>query len=167
VRDGPQQRPGAVRGRAELAFQDVVAGQLHRGAVDGGDLQALPQGRDPQLRVGAGRVQLEDLPHDLLAQQPAGLGERAAGRDLRAGPQPQSRQPERLRQHRIVTVAGEHQPGPYLRKLKGSGRVTWAAERLRCAAGNSPDIFPEDVVITSNVRYKTRSAWGQLTTERC
>jgi hypothetical protein len=75
VRDGPQQRPGAVRGRAELAFRRDVPGQLHRGVVDGGDVQALPQGRDPRLRVGAGRVQLEDLPQGLLAQQPAGLGD--------------------------------------------------------------------------------------------
>ena len=62
---------------------------------------------DPQLRVAALRVQLEDPPHGLLSQQPAGLGERTAGRDLRAGLEPQAGQPERLRQHTVVAVAGE------------------------------------------------------------
>jgi hypothetical protein len=42
---------GGYRGRAGLAGQRVVPVGFHRGAVDGGDLQALPQGRDPQVRV--------------------------------------------------------------------------------------------------------------------
>ena len=45
--------------------------------------------------------------HDLLAEQLPGLGERAAGRDLRARPQPQAGQPERRRQHRVIPGAGE------------------------------------------------------------
>ena len=56
----PQQRAGAVRGGAELAFEHAVPGQLHRGAVDGGDLQALPQQADAEVRVGDGGVELED-----------------------------------------------------------------------------------------------------------
>ena len=52
VRGGPQQRPRAVRGRAERVFQHAVPGQFHRGAVQRGDLQALPQHGDAQLSVG-------------------------------------------------------------------------------------------------------------------
>ena len=107
VRGDPQQRPGAVRGGAELAFEHVVPGQLHRGAVDRGDLQALPQQADPEVRVRDGGVQLEQALHDLLAEQLPGLGERAAGRDLRARPGPQAGQPERRRQHRVIAGAGE------------------------------------------------------------
>ena len=40
VRGDPQQRSGAVRGGAELALPARRSGELHRGAVDGGDLQA-------------------------------------------------------------------------------------------------------------------------------
>jgi hypothetical protein len=78
VRGDPQQRTGAVRGGAEPVFEHVAAGQLHRGAVDRGDLQALPQQADPEVRVRDGRVQLEQALHDLLAEQLPGLGERAA-----------------------------------------------------------------------------------------
>jgi hypothetical protein len=78
VRGDPQQRPGAVRGGAEPVFEHVVPGQLHRGAVDRGDLQALPPQADPGVRVRDGGVQLEQALHDLLAEQLPGLGERAA-----------------------------------------------------------------------------------------
>ena len=107
VRGDPQQRAGAVRGGAELAFEHAVPGQLHRGAVDGGDLHALPQQADPEVRVRDGRVQLEDPFHDLLAEQLPGLRERAAGRDLRARPPLQAGQPERRRQHAVIPGAGE------------------------------------------------------------
>jgi len=107
VRGDPQQRAGAVRGRAELALEHAVPGQLHRGAVDGGDLHALPQQADPQVRVRDGRVKPENPFHDLLAEQLPGLGERAAGRDLRARPPLQAGQPERRRQHAVIPGAGE------------------------------------------------------------
>ena len=55
----PQQRAGALRGGAEFAVEHVVPGQLHRGAVDRGDLQALPQQADPEVRVRDGGVELE------------------------------------------------------------------------------------------------------------
>jgi hypothetical protein len=103
----PQQRPGAVRGGAELAVEHVVAGQLHRGAVDRGDLQALPPQADPEVRVRDGGVELEQALHDLLAEQLPGLGERAAGRDIRGRPGPQAGQPERRRQHGVVAGARE------------------------------------------------------------
>ena len=103
----PQQRAGAVRGRAEPVFEHAVPGEFHRGAVDGGDLQALPQQADPEVRVGDGRVQLEHALHDLVAEQLPGLGERAAGRDLRARPQPQAGQPGRRRQHAVIPGTGE------------------------------------------------------------
>ena len=80
VRGDPQHRPGALGGDAELAFQHLVPGQLHRGAVDRGDLQALPQQADPQVRVRDGRVQLEDPFHGLLAEQLPGLRQCPAGR---------------------------------------------------------------------------------------
>jgi hypothetical protein len=103
----PQQRPGAVRGDAEFAAGHVVASQLHRGAVDRGDLQALPQQADSEVRVRVGGVELEQALHYLLAEQLPGLGERAAGRDIRARPGPQAGQPERRRQHRVVAGTGE------------------------------------------------------------
>jgi hypothetical protein len=41
-RGDPQHRPGALSGGAELVFRHLVPGRFHRGAVDRGDLQALP-----------------------------------------------------------------------------------------------------------------------------
>ena len=102
----PQQRPGAVRGGAEFAVEHVVPGEFHRGAVDRGDLQAFPQQADPEVRVRGGGVELEQALHDLLAEQFPGLGERAAGRDIRARPGPQAGQPERRRQHRVIAGPG-------------------------------------------------------------
>jgi hypothetical protein len=109
VRGDPQQGPGAVPGRAGRGGERVVAGQLHGGAVRRGDLQALPQGGEAELGVGAGGVELEDLLHGVLAEQLAGLGERRSGRDFRAGPEPQAGQPERGREHAVVALAGERQ----------------------------------------------------------
>ena len=77
----PQQRFRAVSGGAELACQHVVARELHGGAVDGGDLQLLPQQADAEVGVGDGGVQLEQPLHDQLAEQLAGLRERRPGRD--------------------------------------------------------------------------------------
>ncbi len=68
VRGDPQQRTGAVRRAAEPVFEHAVPGQLHRGAVDRGDLQALPQQADPEVRVRHRRVQLEDPFHDLFPE---------------------------------------------------------------------------------------------------
>ena len=107
MRGDPQQRPGPVRRRAELAFQHAVAGQLHRGAVDRGDLQALPQQADPEVRVGHCGVELEQPLHDLLAEQLPGLRQCRPGRRPRARPEFQPRQPERRRQHRVVAGAGK------------------------------------------------------------
>ena len=87
----PQQRAGAVRRDAELALQHAVPAQLHRGAVEGGDLQALPQQADPQVRVRDGGVELEDLfmacsPSSFLAWENAlPEGTSAPGRGFRPG----------------------------------------------------------------------------------
>jgi hypothetical protein len=103
----PQQRPGAVGGDAEFAVEHAVAGQFHRGAVDRGDLQALPQQADPGVRVRDGGVELGQPLHDLLAEQFPGLRERTARRDLRARHEPQAGQPGRRRQHAVVAGTGE------------------------------------------------------------
>jgi hypothetical protein len=103
----PQQRCRAVRGGAELPRQHIIARELHRGAVDGGDLQLLPQQADAQVRVGDGRVQLEQPFHDLLAEQLPGLRERRPGRDARARLEIQPGQAERRREDAVVAGAGE------------------------------------------------------------
>ena len=61
----------------------------------------------PRLRVAAGGVQLEQAAHDLLAEERAGLGERRAGRHVRAGLEVQAGQAERRGQGRVIARAGE------------------------------------------------------------
>ncbi len=107
MRRDPQQRPGAVAGNPERAGEDVVPGQFHRGAVQRGDLQPLPQPLDAGARVAARRVQLEQAAHDLLAEQAPGLGERRAGRHPRARLEAQARQAESRGQGAVIARAGE------------------------------------------------------------
>ena len=95
-------------GHPEYVGEDVVPEQLHRGAVQRGDLQSLPQPRNAEVRVAAGGVQLEQAAHDLLAEQRAGLGERRPGRHVRTRLEVQAGQAERRGQGRVVAGAGEH-----------------------------------------------------------
>jgi hypothetical protein len=67
VRGGPDLRLGAPGRHPERIRELVVAEQLDRGAVHAGGLHPVPGRSDAQLQVGAGRVQLEDAPHHLLA----------------------------------------------------------------------------------------------------
>ena len=108
MRRDPQQRPGPVRGDPEHVREHVVPEQLHRGAVQRGDLQPLPQPCDAQLRIAARGVQLEQAAHDLVAEERAGLGERGAGRHARARLEMQAGQAERRGEGRVIARAGEH-----------------------------------------------------------
>ena len=71
----------------------------------------VPGRPDAQLHVGAGRVQLERPPHHLLAGQHAGPGQPRAGRDLRAGLEPQPGHAEGDAQDPVVALAREQAPG--------------------------------------------------------
>jgi len=71
VRGDPDLRLGAARGHPERVRELSVIEQLDGGAVHAGGLHAVPGRADARLHVATGRVQLEDLPHDLLTQQHA------------------------------------------------------------------------------------------------
>jgi hypothetical protein len=106
VPDDPQQRTARFRGGPEFAGQRVVTVQFQRGAVERGDLQAVPQRSQPELRAARLRADLEQAPHGVLPEPLPGLGQRAAGRD-RPGPGPQARDPEGPGQHPVIALAGK------------------------------------------------------------
>ena len=112
VPDDPQQRASRLRRGPELAGQDVVAVQFQRGAVDRGDLQAVPQGRQPEFRVAGLRADLEQAAHGVLPEPLPGLGQGAGRRD-RPGPEPQAGNAERPGQHLVIALAGEQAAGQH------------------------------------------------------
>ena len=107
MRGDAQLRLGPARGHPERLRQLSVAEQLHRGAVDRGDLHPVPGHADAQVRVGAGGIDLEDAPHHLLAQQDPGLGQRRAGRGEGARSDRQARHRERPGQDPVITLIRE------------------------------------------------------------
>jgi len=111
VRDDPDLRFGAACGHPERLRQLIVVEYLDGGAVDPGGLHPVPGRADSQLQVGAGGVGLEDLPHDLLAQHCAGLGQRRSGRGHGAGLDRQARHPERPGQDHVIALVREQRAG--------------------------------------------------------
>jgi hypothetical protein len=110
VRDDPQLGLGAALGYPERIGQDLAGEQLRGGAVERGGLHPVPQRPDPQVRVRAGGIKLEQAPHHVLTQERPGFRQRRAGRDRGAGLDGKPGQPERGRQDRIVATPGEQAP---------------------------------------------------------
>ena len=110
MRGDPEHRLGPPGRHPERVRELVVIEQLDRGAVHAGDLHAVPGRADAQVQVGAGGVELEDAPHNLLAQQGAGPGQRRAGR--RDGPRLDRKAGhlERPGQHQVIPLIREQGP---------------------------------------------------------
>ena len=147
VRGGPDQRDQAQHrvlpaGRhPERGGQLVIAVQGGGGPAGRGDLQPVPQLAGAQFRVGAGRVQLERSPRDVLAGPCPGLRQRRPGRhrgSRRDGIQAGHR--EHDAQHLAVALPGEQAPGGNGQQgvLRGQHPVQLVAvrRRRRRLAGN-------------------------------
>ena len=140
VRGDPQQRPGTVPGRAELALQHVVPGQFHGGAVDRGDLQAPPRQAAPRSASGTAASSSKIFlmtcsPSSFLACEYA-----APVGDIRARRAAQAGRPERRRQHAVVPARRGTGTRPARRPRSSSrsapGR-TYAPPGPRAARGRS------------------------------
>jgi hypothetical protein len=129
VRGDPDLRLGAPGRHPERLRELVVVKQLDRGAVHAGGLHPVPGRASTQLQVGAGRVQLEDPPQDLLAQQHAGLGQRRPGRGDGTGLHRHSRHPERPGQDHVIALIREQGTGDHAHRghLRGQRPVQLVA----------------------------------------
>ena len=107
VGDDAEQGVPAAGGHPERLDERGAAEQRGGGAVEGGDLHAVPQFPDAQLGISASRVQLECPPRHVLAGQCAGLGQRRAARDRGAGLEAQTGHGERGAQDLVVALPGE------------------------------------------------------------
>ena len=118
VRGGADQRDEAQHwvlpagGHPERGVQLVIGVQRGGSAVERGDLHPVPQLPDAQLRVRAGRVQLERPARDVLAGPRPGLRQRRAGRHRGARRDGiEARHGEHGAQHLVIALPGEQAPG--------------------------------------------------------